>query len=154
MKIKSRPIPKYNVEKFLSMIIATDSCWDWSGYICKKHKYGFMCISGKLYRAHRISYELFNGSTDKHMFIDHICRNKKCVNPDHLREVSPRINSIENTISSAKKNMEKTHCIHGHEYTKENTVYDGVGVYGYKRRRCLTCKRETLRRCIAKKRGK
>ena len=153
MKITSRSIPNYSHEKFLSKIMAADECWNWSGYVCKTHGYGFFCMGGKNFRAHRVSYELFNGETNKQFFIDHICRNRKCVNPDHLREVDPRINAVENSLSGAVKNMKKTHCHNGHELTTENTYSDKVGIYGYRRRRCLTCKRENYRRCVAKKKG-
>lgn len=104
------------LEKFLSKIIVdkTNECWNWGGSICPSTHYGRFSFEGKRTGAHRVSYELFNGTLNKGMFIDHKCRNRKCVNPDHLRQVTPRINSIENSLGVTAINAARTHCKQGH----------------------------------------
>jgi hypothetical protein len=84
--------------------------------------------------AHRISYALSNGNLLSGMFIDHTCRNKKCINNIHLRQVTPKINSLENSMSPAYFNSIKTHCIKGHEFNKENTRY-----LKNNKRQCIKC---------------
>lgn len=101
--------------------IDINNCWNWTGKI-SKNGYAHLMSLGKTYLAHRISYELFKGSIDKGLVIDHLCRNRKCINPDHLEAVSMRENIIRGE-SSASMNFKKTHCIRGHEFSKENTYY-------------------------------
>lgn len=127
-------IPKFNHEKFLSKINTSmaKECWDWTGFI-DRDGYGKFHI-GKLCRfTHRISYEIFIKKIDDGMVIDHICRNRRCCNPDHLREVSVKINSLENSVSITANNNVKTHCINGHELT-----FDNLYIYG-NHRRCKAC---------------
>ena len=81
-----KEIPKItNIESFLSKIkISNDSeCWIWNGNIYKDG-YGRIGISYKSYQAHRVSHDIFNGFKDHNMLIDHKCRNRSCVNPEHL----------------------------------------------------------------------
>jgi len=69
------------------------------------------------------------------MVIDHICKVTCCVNPAHLRAVTPRDNAINNSESFAAVNFKKTHCYHGHPFDEENTrAYKGERV-------CRECKR-------------
>ncbi len=80
------------------------------GYATAKFK-------GKSIRLHRYVFELAKGSPIADgMMIDHMCRVKRCINPAHLREVTPKINSTENIVR-----VQKTHCPQGHEYNAENT---------------------------------
>lgn len=100
-------------------------------------------INGKrLLKAHRISYELFKGSIPEGLDLDHLCRVRCCVNPDHLEPVTRSENCLRGEtghVSGARKRA-RTHCIHGHEFTPENTwVYKGE-------RHCIQCRRESTRR--------
>jgi hypothetical protein len=81
--------------------------------------------------AHRVAYELFVGAIPDGMQIDHLCRNKLCVNPAHLEVVTPR----ENTLRGLKGRM-VTECVHGHPYDEANTFWTREG-----RRRCRECSR-------------
>lgn len=128
---------------FLSKISAKDDgCWVWIGSISDKG-YGIYHHKGKRRPAHRASYDMFVGFIEKNTVIDHTCRNRSCVNPDHLREVSSNINSLENTNSHIAKFARKTHCINGHEFTEENTVVKSVGVYGGLHRGCRICRKNS-----------
>lgn len=70
--------------------------------------------------THRLSYENFKGKISKELEIDHLCNNRRCVNPDHLEAVT-HLTNIQRGLSGMPNRM-KTHCIHGHEFTKQNIV--------------------------------
>lgn len=154
VKMKCLPIPNFNHEKLLSKInIDSESgCWNWTGYT--HQGYGKMGVGKKDYMVHRLSYELFFGIKHDHTVIDHKCMNKICINPDHLREVTIRTNTIENSNCSAVGKKAQTHCIRGHEFTPQNTLLDRRGAYGAKRRNCIICAKETKRRWYLKNKGK
>ena len=133
----ARVIPEIKkVEKFLCKINAVDgNCWNWSGEISKEG-YGLFSISSKRFFAHRISFEMFKEKLNTSLVIDHVCRNRKCVNPDHLRQVTTRINNIENSISLFAKKSSQSHCVNGHEFS-EDSIYWEKG-----RRKCVKCRRK------------
>jgi len=95
--------------------------------------YNAFAYEGRTIRAHRYSYELFVGPIPDGLVIDHMCRNRACVNPDHLRVVDRRTNTIENSTSRPALNAMKTHCANGHPYDDTNTVL----IAG--KRRCRQC---------------
>jgi len=81
--------------------------------------------------AHRISVLLSGREIPAGMVVDHLCRNRSCVNPDHLRVVTVRTNSLENTASVAARNATACRCIHGHPLSEKR---DRAG-----KRKCPTC---------------
>lgn len=106
-------------------------CWEWMGEI-QRHGYGRLAItpSSKLdgqrsQLAHRVSYEIFKGPIENGMEIDHLCRNRSCVNPDHLEIVSRKENN---------KRAVTGYCKRGHELTEGNYR---VGSTGSKN--CIKC---------------
>ena len=94
-------------------------CWEWIRS-CSSGGYGHAWIDGGHIYAHRLSYEVHKGKIPDGLTIDHLCRNRKCVNPEHLEAVTRRVNNLRGTSPSAW-NYRKTHCISGHEFNKENT---------------------------------
>lgn len=118
-------------QRFWEKVEKTDSCWNWLGG--KTAGYGRIKIKNKCVYAHRFSYSLLKGKLDPNLTIDHLCRNRACVNPDHLEQVTMKINVLRG-IGASAINAKKTHCKKGHEYTKENTY-----VYENNWRMCKTC---------------
>lgn len=74
-------------DRFEAYIVRGDSCWEWTGAISSTG-YGHMSLGGRMVAAHRIAHELFKGPIPEGLVIDHICRNRRCANPDHLEAVT------------------------------------------------------------------
>lgn len=130
--------PKPAIERFLRHVNQTPGeCHEWLGRI-DKYGYGqFLPAGGRRANqmgAHRWSYEHFVGPIPDGFQIDHLCRNRKCVNPEHLEAVTPRENVLR-SLNPPAMNAKKTHCLHGHPFDAENTVRSG------NRRICKTCRR-------------
>ncbi len=109
-------------------------CWVWAG-VRDSGGYGHTRINGRQYRAHRVAYELFVGVIPEGMHVDHLCRNRACINPDHMELVTPRENVLRGVGISAE-NARKTACIHGHLFDAANTYVSKTG-----RRQCRECHR-------------
>jgi hypothetical protein len=90
----------------LSTLIVESGCWEYQGYL-DRHGYGRTC--GLL--AHRLSYGLFVGPIPAGLTIDHLCRNPRCVNPEHLEAVTQGENVRRGSAAKPKRH---THCPQGH----------------------------------------
>jgi hypothetical protein len=100
-------------------------CWNWQRRCMPREGYGIVTSSGRRRSAHRVSYEVFIGPIPDGLWIDHLCRNRRCVNPHHLEPVTPQENILRSPIAQAALNAAKTHCPQGHEYTPANTYLYG-----------------------------
>jgi len=107
-KTIAKIIPKFeNHERLFSKIKCEDNeCWTFTGCISNRG-YGKMGIGNVTYQAHRVSWSIFKGDLTQGLVLDHICHNRKCVNPDHLREIEQRLNLIENSDSVIAINIKK-----------------------------------------------
>ncbi len=114
-------------------------CWYWESAL-DSDGYGVFRFPWGTFKAHRISYELANGPIPDGLTLDHLCRNRRCVRPDHLEAVT----STENIRRSPR--CQVTHCKHGHPFSGENLILrDG-------RRRCRACLNARSRKHTMKKR--
>lgn len=128
-------------DRFWQFVEEADSgCWEWLGFIDTRHGYGIHPVNGVRVRAHRIAVTLVRGPVPLNLTVDHLCRNRRCVNPDHL-EVVPNKENILRGDSPTAINARKTHCKHGHEFTPENTVRYPKQGGKYLSRECLACRR-------------
>lgn len=117
------------------------SCWNWIGGI-NRGGYGLFYSAERRSRlAHRTSWELHRGPIPKGMQIDHMCRNRSCVNPDHLRVVTPGQNTLENSLNFTATHAAKTHCPKGHPFSGNNLRRRFVPSQGWIRE-CITCVRQ------------
>ena len=105
------------MDRFWSKVNKTNYCWIWTASV-NEHGYGQFRFNGKTSKAHRVSYELIYGSIDAMLVIDHLCKNRLCVNPDHLDLTSQKEN-VRRGLAGKVNNpqTQKTHCKRGHEFS-------------------------------------
>lgn len=106
-------------------------CFVWQAGVSTQG-YGKFKVGGKTALAHRWNYQRVKGEIPKGMVLDHLCRNRRCVNPEHLEVVDTRENVLRGVGPSAA-NETKTHCVNGHEFTAGNTYHRRNG------RECRKC---------------
>lgn len=122
---------------------STAGCWLWLGSFVN-NGYGRFKHGGKTYMAHRVSFELAGGTIPAGLELDHLCRNRGCVNPAHLEVVTSRTNVLRGE-TVVRTNAEKTHCLKGHPLSGDNLFIRSDG-----RRRCRTCERASQQRLRSK----
>ena len=118
---------------------AEQECWPWKG-AKNTRGYGYFSAHSRApcVGAHRIAYSLCVKAIPDGLTIDHLCRNKGCVNPAHLEPVSMKENLMRGTSFSAK-NAAKLMCLRGHPFT--TATIRKAGQRSWMVRRCLACAR-------------
>jgi hypothetical protein len=143
-------LPPQSVEdRFWGKVEITGFCWNWTASAPGGYgKFGVGTrVTQKTWSAHRFAYESLVGSIPDGYHLDHLCRNTRCVNPDHLDPVPAQVNNIRSFSLSAQR-ARQTHCHKGHEFSDENTYVDSRG-----RRTCIACAKD-WRRTNRKSRAK
>ncbi len=127
--------------RFFSHVFLTNvGCWPWRG-ARTSGGYATFQVKGLQVTAHRWLYDRWFG-LHANLDLDHLCRNRWCVNPTHLEPVSNRENILRpNALGITAQNARKTVCPLGHPYDAENTRRDGKG-----KRHCRECQRQLDRR--------
>lgn len=131
---KGKRVP--GVERFWSKVHRRfdHDCWGWSGVRSPSGYSRFDEASGPTVQAHRYAYELLVGPIPDGYQLDHLCRNRWCVNPAHLEPVTQREN-LRRGEGWSGVNAQKNACNYGHLFTPANTYTNYVG------RRCRECQR-------------
>lgn len=100
-------------ERFWSKVDKSGDCWEWTAYRAK-NGYGMISVrTGHPALAHRVAWQLERGDIPAGMQLDHLCRNRGCVNPDHLEVVSNKTNTLRG-IGPTAVNAKKSVCKRGH----------------------------------------
>jgi HNH endonuclease len=116
-------------------------CWPWHG-ATSASGYGNAKWDGRLQRAHRVAYIAYIAPIAEGADVHHLCRNKLCVNPAHLRSI---LKSEHGRLHGRERGRCITHCKRGHEFTPENTyVYRNKNT-GNVKRSCRICDLEKQR---------
>lgn len=123
--------------RFLSKIaIQPDGCWAWLGHL--ERGYGRFFVNRRQVRPHRFAYIYFTDEPVPEGYeLDHLCRNRSCVNPYHL-QVLRHVDNLHRGIGgqlAAERQLRKTHCPKGHPYDERNTYIPPNG-----QRVCRTCR--------------
>lgn len=122
-------------------------CWLWTKHI-NASGYGVFSKRGRLELAHRTAYGLVVGDVPPGLQLDHLCRVRHCVNPDHLEPVTNAEN-VKRGVSPFAEKARQTHCKRGHVFDESNTYRSPDRPHT---RRCRTCVRDYQRVAMARKR--
>lgn len=121
-------------DRFWTRVQITPCCWNWTGKKSGRDdggsRYGQFYVDGRHRYVHQWAYEQYVGAVPVGLELDHLCRNRACVNTDHLEPVTRRENILRGTAMSAR-HARKTACPRGHPYDARNKT----------QRICRTCRR-------------
>ncbi|WP_407939535.1 HNH endonuclease signature motif containing protein [Motilibacter aurantiacus] len=130
--------------KVLIPDLPLDACWEWQAG--RNRGYGRFSLNDKSVLAHRVAYILAHGSIPDGLVVDHLCRNRRCVRPDHLDACTQGENVRRGRAGENQRS--KTHCTRGHAYSGSNLVIR-VRRNGSRTRDCRECMMERNRRAGA-----
>lgn len=112
---------------------SSSGCWEWVG-ARNALGYGRFTVDGRGVYAHRVAYALAVGELRAGLVVDHVCRNRACVRPEHLELVDQRQNVLRG-VGPAARNARKTSCPEGHPLDEYRRADGRIW------RRCDTCQR-------------
>lgn len=122
-----------------------DGCWLWTAARAP-NGYGHFWLDGTMCGAHRVAYELLVGPIPNGLQIDHLCRNRACVNPAHMESVTASENARRGELGRHWRL--RTHCVNGHNLAEHGRYGTRDG---YRVRICRTCGREGTARFRARR---
>ena len=131
--------------RFFSKLTQSGDCWLFENLGAEG--YGHFYVDRRPKLAHRWAYEHLVGPVPNDLELDHLCRNRACVNPGHLDPVPHSVNILRGD-SFAATNAAKTHCLRGHSFDAANTYEHGG------KRLCRACQAERCRAYRARKRAR
>ena len=140
----ARSILNRNVE------LSDTGCWEYKGTLHKITGYGIAHINRMQTTAHRLLYKVMVGDVSEDLHLDHLCRNRSCVNPEHLEPVTFSQNISRSPIALSVINRNRTHCINGHLLSADN-IYSPPSRPN--KRVCRTCSRRRTKEFLERKRG-
>ena len=144
--MKGKQYVQHISERFNSKTMYAGDCIVWCGSIATKG-YGQIWLDGRMQQAHRVAFEMHYGPIKEDLQLDHLCRNRACVNVGHLRQVTNRENQLApGSLSPCAINHARTECAQGHSFTESNTIWLKRGT-----RICRTC-RNAIQRAGDKRR--
>ena len=136
-------------KRFWAKVEKTEACWNWLGSLTSDGYARFATGHRSEVKAYRWAYERCVGPIPDALQLDHLCSNRRCVNPAHLEPVTARVNVLRSR-SFVAVNAAKTTCDNGHSYEPDNLYV--VPTTG--ERRCLECKRRQGREAAMRLRAK
>lgn len=128
--------PRLSLTFWSHAVADVSGCWLWTG-ATSQTGYGSVTVAGSTKIAHRVAHEGLVGPVPEGLELDHLCRVRNCVNPEHLEAVSHRENSLR-SMSPWAIRARRTHCPAGHPLSEGN-LRRAVAREG--RRGCVTCAR-------------
>ena len=137
--------PRLPARFWAKVRLQPDGCWLWVGTLMTGGYAHFWWRSRNV-KAARLIYERMAGSINPGLQIDHLCRNRACVNPGHLEAVTQRTNILRGQGATARRAV-ATRCPRDHPYDLQNTHFAPDGY-----RRCRACRRLATARYREKRR--
>lgn len=117
-----------DAERFWAKVDRSGFCWTWTAQR-DRDGYGRFEIAGRRRAAHRVSFEWERGPVPEGREIDHVCRNRACVRPEHLEAVTHHTN-----VRRGRQTWQGNKCARGHVLTEENIRY-----HSGDKRQCKSC---------------
>lgn len=117
-----------------------EGCWPWAGAMTR-NGYGTFWVGAQCWRAHRYAFSVYRGPIPDGLVIDHLCRNRRCVNPEHLEAVTQSTNLARGDGLVSAQNA-RTHCPRGHALVPGNLDLTQVKAG---KRSCKRCKADAQR---------
>lgn len=128
--------------RFFAKVTPVADCWEFTSL--RHDGYGFFWFQGATISAHRWSYEFLRAEIPTGLHLDHLCRNRACVNPWHLEPVTARVNTLRGQTIPATNTVKEV-CPAGHGYEGDNLRVTPTG-----KRVCRTCHRINAARSRAR----